>query len=85
MPPSRMDNQVAERYGRQQHQQQQQEQWHVNIELADIIAHVSNLQHIVDMCNTSELSSISKADMTRIMGWGVLIEEVKWHSSCKIY
>lgn len=77
MSSSYINNQVTEQHRRQHHQQQQQQQWHVDIKLTDFVAHVSNLQHIVDMCNTSELSSIKKEDMKRIMGWGAFIEEVR--------
>lgn len=61
-----METQVAE-----------QQQWHVAIGLADFVAHVSNLQHVVDMCNTAELSSIDRAKLKNFMQWGSFIEEVR--------
>lgn len=52
------------------------QQWHAAIGLADFVAHVSNLQRIVDMCNTAELGSIDRAKLKNIMQWGLFIEEV---------
>lgn len=54
----------------------EQQQWHVAIGLADFVAHVSNLQHVVDMCNTAELSSIDRAKLKNFMQWGSFIEEM---------
>eukprot|EP00903_Cladosiphon_okamuranus_P019659 g18072.t1 len=54
----------------------QQQQWHVAIGLADFVTHVSNLQHIVDMCNTMELGSIDRAKLKNIMQWGLFIEQM---------
>lgn len=74
-PTSHMETQVAE----------QQQQWHVNIGLTDFVAHVSNLQHVVDVCNTTELGSIDRAKLKNIMQWGLFVEQVNTklgYSSC---
>lgn len=68
-PLSHMQTQAAE-------QQQQQQQWHVSIGLADFVAHVSKMQHIVDMCNTAKLGLIDRAKLKNFMRWGRFIEEV---------
>lgn len=67
VPLSHMETEVAE----------QQQQWHVAIGLAEFVAHVSNLQRIVDMCNTAELSAIDRAKLKNIMQWGSFVEEVR--------
>eukprot|EP00752_Nemacystus_decipiens_P011888 g10541.t1 len=55
---------------------EQQQAWHAAIGLADFVAHVSNLQHIVDACNTAELGSIDRAKLKNIMQWGLFVEEM---------
>ena len=55
----------------------QEQQWHPAIGLASFLGHVSNLQNVVDMCNTAEFRSIDKAKIKVIMQWGLWIEEVR--------
>lgn len=73
-PLSRMEPQAAEK----------QQQWHAAIGLAEFVAHVANLQHVVDVCNTAELGLIDRAKLKNIMQWGLFIEQVGLRGKIRI-